>query len=256
MFFQGNRSDEIGEEVQMPIYKTVLLRKEEIADGTMAFHFEKPGGFAFKAGQFGDFTLINPEETDAEGNTRGFSLASAPYEGDLMFATRMRDTAFKRVLKTMEVGTAVSLDAPYGSFTLHNNSRIPAVFLTGGIGVTPVRSIVLEAAHDNLPHKIFLFDSNRRPEDAAFLNELMEAQEKNPNYKFVGTMTEMEKSSRNWDGETGYITKPMLVKYIGDLTLPIYYIAGPAAMVAAMRKTLNEAGVDDDNIRTEEFSGY
>src|SRR6185369_4376998 len=83
----------------MPIYKTVLRRKEEIADGTMAFHFEKPGGFVFKAGQFGDFTLINPGETDAEGNIRGFSLASAPYEADLMFATRMRDTAFKRVLK-------------------------------------------------------------------------------------------------------------------------------------------------------------
>jgi ferredoxin-NADP reductase len=156
----------------------------------------------------------------------------------------------------MKIGTEVSLDAPYGSFTLHNNPRIPAVFLTGGIGVTPVRSIVLQAAHDNLPHKIFLFDSNRRPEDAAFLGQLMEAQEKNPNYTFVGTMTEMEKSSQKWVGETGYFTKPMLVEYIGDLTLPIYYIAGPAAMVTAMRKTLNEAEVDDDNIRTEEFSGY
>ena len=240
----------------MPIYKTRLQRREEIADGTMAFHLEKPGGFVFKAGQFGDYTLINPVETDAEGNTRGFSLASAPYEDNLMFATRMRDTAFKRVLKTMEIGTEVSLDAPYGSFNLHNNPTVPAVFLTGGIGVTPVRSIVLQAAHDNLPHKIFLFDSNRRPEDAAFLDELMKAQEKNPNYTFVGTMTEMETSDTKWDGETGYITKAMLEKHIGDLTLPIYYLAGPASMVAAMRKTLNEAGVDDDNMRTEEFSGY
>ena len=240
----------------MPIYKTILRRKEKIADGTMAFHFEKPGGFAFKAGQFGDFTLINPVDTDTEGNTRGFSLASAPYEDILMFATRMRDTAFKRVLNTIEIGTEVSLDAPYGSFTLHNNLRIPAVFLTGGIGVTPVRSIVLQAAHDNLPHKIFLFYSNRRPEDAAFLHELMEIQEKNPNYTFIGTMTEMEKSDRKWNGETGYINKAMLEKHVGDLTLPIYYVAGPASMVTAMRRTLNEAGVDDDNIRTEEFSGY
>ena len=240
----------------MPIYKTKLKSKEEIADGTMAFYFEKPGGFAFKAGQFGDYTLLNPSETDAEGNTRGFSLASAPYEADLIFATRMRDTAFKRVLKTMEVGTEITLDAPYGSFTLHNNAKIPAVFLTGGIGVTPVRSIVLQAAHDNLPHKIFLFDSNRRPEDSAFLDELTNAQLQNPDYTFVGTMTEMEKSAQNWDGETGYITKAMLEKYVGDLTLPIYYLAGPASMVTAMRKTLNEAGVDDDNIRTEEFSGY
>jgi ferredoxin-NADP reductase len=240
----------------MPIYKTRLKRREEIAAGTMAFHFEKPEGFAFKAGQFGDYTLISPSETDAEGDTRGFSLASAPYEDDLMFATRMRDTAFKRVLKEMEIGTEITLDAPYGSFTLHNNTRIPAVFVTGGIGVTPVRSIVLQAAHDNLPHKIFLFDSNRKPEDAAFLDELTEAQKKNPNYTFVGAMTEMENSAQKWDGETGYITRAMLVKYIGDLTLPIYYVAGPPSMVTAMRKILNEAGVDDDNIRTEEFSGY
>jgi ferredoxin-NADP reductase len=91
-----------------------IAKKRGIADGTMAFHFEKPEGFVFKAGQFGDFTLIDPIETDAEGDIRGFSLASAPYEADLMFATRMRDTAFKRVLKTMEIGTEVSLDAPYG----------------------------------------------------------------------------------------------------------------------------------------------
>ncbi len=240
----------------MPIYKTKLKSREEIADGTMAFRFEKPEGFAYKAGQFGDYTLINPSETDAEGNTRGFSLASAPYEGDLMLATRMRDTAFKRVLRRMEIGTELSLDAPYGSFTLHNNTRIPAVFLTGGIGVTPVRSIVLQAAHDNLPHKIFLFDSNRRPEDSAFVDELTETQKKNPNYTFVGTMTDMQNSAQEWDGETGYISKAMLVKYVGDLTLPIYYVAGPQAMVTAMRKTLNEAGVDDDNLRTEEFSGY
>jgi ferredoxin-NADP reductase len=125
----------------MSIYKTRLKSRQEIAAGTMAFHFEKPEGFAYKAGQFADYTLITPPETDAEGNTRGFSLASAPYEDDLMLATRMRDTAFKRVLKNMEHGTELTLDAPYGSFTLHNNTQIPAVFLTGGIGVTPVTTM-------------------------------------------------------------------------------------------------------------------
>ncbi len=240
----------------MPVYKTKLQRSEEIADGTMAFQLEKPAGFFFKAGQFGDFTLIDPVETDGEGNTRGFSLAGAPYEDDLMFATRMRDTAFKRVLRTLEVGTEIRLEAPYGSFTLHNNPSIPAVFLTGGIGVTPVRSIVLQAAHDHLPHKIFLFDSNRRPEDAGFLAELIELQEKNPNYTFIPTMTEMQNSARKWDGETGYITEAMIEKQVGDLTRPIYYLAGPVSMVTAMRKTLTGVGIDDDNIRTEEFSGY
>ncbi len=222
----------------------------------MAFHFEKPEGFVYKAGQFADYTLINPSETDAEGNIRGFSLSSAPYEDFLMFATRMRDTAFKRVLKTMELGTELTLDAPYGSFTIHNNASLPAVFLTGGIGVTPARSIVLQAAHDNLPHKIFLFDSNNRPEDAAFLDELTEAQNQNPNYTFIGTMTQIEKSTRAWHGETGHINKEMLAKYITDLTSPIYYIVGPPAMVDALRNVLNDAGVNTDNIRTEEFTGY
>jgi ferredoxin-NADP reductase len=240
----------------MAICKVKLKRRQEIASGTMAFHFEKPEGFAYKAGQFGDFTIANPPETDAEGNTRGFSLASAPYEGDLMVATRMRDTAFKRVLKTMDLGTELSLDAPYGSFTLHDDARIPAVFLSGGIGVTPVRSIVLQATHDKLPHKIVLFDSNRRPEDSAFLDELTEAQKENPNFTLVGTMTEMGKSSTAWSGETGFITDAMLMKSIGDLNLPIYYLSGPRAMVAAMRKILNDSGVKDDKIRTEEFTGY
>lgn len=240
----------------MPIYKVKLKFNREIADGTMAFHFEKPAGFAYKAGQSADCTLINPTETDAEGNTRALSLASAPYEDDLMLATRMRDTAFKRVLKSMEPGTELTLDAPHGSFTLHNNVNIPAVFLTGGIGVTPVRSIVLQAIHDHVPHRILVLYSNRRPEDAAFLDELAVSRKTNPNYTFVGTMTQMEESNREWHGETGFINKAMLMKYIDDLTLPIYYIDGPPAMVNAMRKILGEAGVDDDNIRTEEFSGY
>src|SRR5665213_2096041 len=127
------------------IYQVKLKSRQEIAAETMAFYFEKPEGFAYKAGQYVDYTLINPPETDAEGNTRGFSLASAPYESDLMSATRMRDTAFKRVLKALALGAEFTLDAPGGSFTLHNNAAIPAVFVTGGIGVTPVRSIVLQA---------------------------------------------------------------------------------------------------------------
>jgi ferredoxin-NADP reductase len=240
----------------MAIYTVKLKSRQEIAFETMAFHFEKPDGFAYKAGQWGDFTLLDPPETDAEGNTRGFSFVSAPYESDLTVATRMRDTAFKRILKTIELGSELAMDAPGGSLALHDDARIPAVFLSGGIGVTPVRSIVLQATHDHLPHKIFLFDSNRRPEDAAFLGEFTDAQKKNPNFTLVATMTEIEKSGKAWRGETGFVTKAMLMKFIDDFTLPIYYISGPRAMVVAMRKVLNESGVKDSKIRTEEFSGY
>lgn len=240
----------------MSVYKVKLMEKREVAEGTMAFHFEKPEGFVYKAGQFADCTLINPAETDAEGNTRAFSFSSAPFEDGLMFATRMRDTAFKRELKNMQPGTEVSLNAPHGSFTLHDDANVPAVFLTGGIGVTPVRSIILQAMHDNVPHRILVFYSNKRPEDAAFLDELMKSSNTNANYTFVGTMTEMDKSGGEWRGETGFIDQAMLQKYMDDLTLPIYYVDGPPAMVKAMRQILSEVGVDKGNIRTEEFAGY
>lgn len=254
--FVGYNYNMSKEDLTMPVYTVKLVSREEVADGTMAFYFEKPQGFTHKAGQYADLTLINPSETDSEGNIRTFTLANAPYEDALMFATRMRDSAFKRVLKTMPLGTEITLDAPHGSFTLHNKDNVPAVFLTGGIGLTPARSIILQAARDKLAHKIFLFDSNKRPEDAVFLDELLDAQKTNPNYTFVGTMTQMDKSNCAWEGETGFINEDMLLKYIDDLTVPIYYLAGPRAMVHAMLEMLMKAGVDDDNIRTEEFSGY
>jgi len=238
------------------MFNVKLLRKEEIATDTMTFYFEKPEGFIYKAGQYGDLTLIDPPETDSGGDTRTFTMASAPGENHLMFATRMRDTAFKRVLRSMDPGTEIKLEAAYGSFTLHNNADISAVFLVGGIGVTPVRSIVVQAAQDRLSHTLHVFYANNTPEDSAYLSELMAAGERIPNYSFIGTMAEMEKSSATWSGETGFITGAMLGKHINDLALPIYYIVGPPGMVRAMREILNEASVNEDNIRTEEFSGY
>lgn len=233
-----------------------LLRSEEVAEGTMAFHFEKPAGFEYATGQSVDLTLIAPRETDAEGNTRAFSIASAPHEKELMIATRMRDTAFKRVLRTLPVGSAVEVDGPFGSFTLHNDTARPAVFLTGGIGITPVRAILLDASARKLPHDITVLYSNRRPEDAAFLEELERVVKDIPHAKFVATMTGMDTSAKAWSGRTGYIDARMISETTPERSRAIFYLDGPPAMVAAMRKALQELAIDSDNIRTEEFPGY
>jgi ferredoxin-NADP reductase len=237
-------------------YEIKLKSRKEVAAGTMAFHFEKPAGFTFLPGQAGDFTLPNPPETDKEGNKRSFSLACAPYEDDLIIATRMRDTAFKRSLKAIPFGTELSLEAPWGELTLHKKHATPAVFLTGGIGITPIRSIVLEATRTKLAQKLLLFYSNRRPEDAAFLDDLTQAQKENSHFNFITTMTEPEKSSQPWKGKTGPIDKAMLETLIDDLNVPIYYICGPPEMVSAMHKMLKDAGIKSPHIRTEDFDGY
>ena len=244
------------EEIPVSPYASRLLNRVEVAEGTIAFHFEKPTGFDFKPGQSADLTLPNPPETDAEGNVRTFSIASAPFEDQLMFATRMRDTAFKRALKKMPLGTVVKMDSAMGSFTLHKNSAKPAVFLAGGIGVTPFSSIVRQADHDRAPHKLYLFYSNRRPEDAPFVEVLQNLEKTNPQFRFIATMTEMRRSKKNWNGETGRIDQEMLSKYLNDLRGPIYYVAGPPALVSGMRKMLVASGVDEDDIRSDEVSGY
>src|SRR5580658_8323501 len=120
----------------MPAHTVKLLRREEVAEGTMSFHFDKPPDFQFKPGQYLDCSLIDPPESDDEGNIRSFSIASAPAEENLMVATRMRDTAFKRVLKRMPLGSQLKIDGPLGSFTLHSTTSRSAVFLAGGIGIT------------------------------------------------------------------------------------------------------------------------
>ncbi len=240
----------------MSEFKVKLVSRKEVAEGTMSFHFQKPPEFQFKAGQYADLTLLDPPETDQEGNIRTFSIASAPFETALMFATRIRGSAFKRILKSLPIGSEISLAGPMGSFTLHNNPKKPGIFLAGGIGITPFLSIILQAVKDKLPHQLCLFYSNRRPEDAPFVGLLREAEEANPNFQFIPTMTDMAKSRREWNGETGLIDRNMLTRHLPSLRGPIYYTAGPPAMVDAMRKMLIEAGADEDDIRSEEFGGY
>lgn len=239
-----------------PTFSTKLKNREDVAERTMAFHFYKPAAFAFTPGQFIDINLLHPAETDTAGNTRGFSISSAPYQETIMVTTRLRDTAFKRVLKTMPLGTEVNIEGPFGNLRLHNAVERTAVFLAGGIGITPFRSILLDATHRKLPHRIFLFFSNHRPEDAPFLDELQILEKRNTNYNFIPTMTKMEKSNRSWSGERGFINEKMLDRHLKNAPSPIYYIAGPPGMVNALHATLQQAGIDDDDIRTEEFAGY
>lgn len=246
-----------------PVYSLKLAGRSEVAERTLEFRFEKPPGLTFKAGQFMDLTLVDPSESDAEGNTRGFSINSAPDDPDLRFTTRLRDTAFKRVLQRIPLGTEMRVEGPFGNLTLHNDTSRPAILLAGGIGITPFRSMVRRAAHEKLPHRIILFYANRRPEDAPFLDELRALAQANPNFTFVPTITQMGSSRQHWQGETGRIDDAMIMRHLqprnttaNNPARPIYYIAGPPRMVAALHTMLNEAGIDDDEIRIEDFTGY
>jgi ferredoxin-NADP reductase len=240
----------------MPKFDTTLKSGETVAEGTMAFHLAKPAGFVFKPGQSMNVSLVDPTETDAKGNARTFSIVSAPHENELVIATRMRDTAFKRVLRAMPAGGRVGLRGPAGLFTLDPADSRPAVFLAGGIGVTPFVSMLRDAAHSAPARDLWLFYSNRRPEDSAFLDELVALPGRNPRLHFVGTMVEMDKSSRPWAGERGFLDRALLERHLKKLAGNVFYVAGPPGLVDAMQKMLVGAGVAEDAIHTDEFIGY
>jgi len=128
------------------------------------------------------------------------------------------------------------------------------VFLTGGIGITPIRSILQWATQERLPHKLYLFYSNREAEDAAFIEEFESMTAQNPNFTLIPTVTGHK--TLTWPYEKGHINRQMLTRYLLGLNGPIYYIAGPSGMVTAMTDLLTSSGVSDDDMRTEEFGDY
>jgi len=233
-----------------------LQRREEVAHGTMAFHFDKPAGFSFRPGQAIDLILTDPAVAGKEGERHAFSIVSAPHEGELVVATRMRNSAYKNALARLPVGALAQVDGPFGSLTLHNKQDRAAVLIAGGIGITPFMSMLRHATHSALQQRLVLLYSNRRPEDAAFLSELQRLEGENRNFRLVATMTQMGESRLPWMGQTGVIDEALLKRIGAELPAPIYYVAGPPAMVGSLRDALERAGVDGDDIRSEEFHGY
>jgi ferredoxin-NADP reductase len=223
-------------------HEVTLLGREEVALGTMAFRLSRPADFDFKAGQSATVALLEPP---AEPNSaqRIFSLASAPFESDLMVATRMRDaSAFKQALKHLPMGSRLKLRGPRGAMTLHHDASRPALFIAGGIGITPFMSMLRQAAHEPA-RPLHLLYSNRRPQDAAFLGELQ-------------AMRHLKLTARMTDAE-GFVDEAAVRRFAGDAApAPVYYLAGPPAMVNAMKGILRTAGVADADVRSEQFYGY
>jgi ferredoxin-NADP reductase len=225
-----------------------LIKKEEVADGTFAFLFERPRRFEFIPGQFVEVTLEEASPTDP---FRSFSIASAPCEEHLMIATRIRDSAFKQALSSMAPGAEVQIDGPYGRFGLRGDAGCH-VLISGGIGVTPFRSIVVQAANERTRGSMVLFHANRDLEGAPFHQEMTGLSAGGFGFQFVPTVT---RPSEGWLGETGYVDASMLSRYL-DLSSAMYYISGPEAMVKSTRDMLLKIPVASDRIVTEAFEGY
>ena len=258
-----------------PQFELELLEKIKV-EGTdvMSFKFSKQDNQVeedktpllsdYTAGQFAFFD-IGGVNNDPKGPIRHFTISSSPTENFIMFTTRIRDSPYKKRLSTLEDGTKVKVRGPEGQFVLHDDYSKPAVFLSGGIGVTPFRSMIKYATDKQLPLKIVMFDSNRDPDNILFKKEFDDWTTLNKNLKIIYTVSEDkhdddQSTVRNgWKGEYGRINKAMILKYLDNTLLDnsIFYICGPPSMLKAMQSLLQEElKISKEKIKVEEFTGY
>ena len=212
------------------------------------------------AGQFAFFD-IGGVYNDPKGPIRHFTLSSSPTEDFIMLSTRIRESPYKKKLASLVEGAKVKVKGPQGKFTMKDDYSKSAILLSGGIGVTPFRSMIRYATDKNLPIKIVMFDSNRNLENVLFKSDFDDCVNRNKNLRIIYTITEEENDqpvSDDWKGEKGRIDKSMLMKYLRDdeLTNSLFYICGPPAMVEAMRNLLQSIQIPKEQIKVEEFTGY
>jgi len=232
-------------------YDIALRAKREIAVDTWLFLFDKPGGFAYRAGQHARMKL--------RGEYRFWSFASAPYEDGLAFAVRMRESRFKQALKALPRGAKVRIEMlpgpPRGAFWLAADAERPAVFLCGGIGVVPAVSMVKQALHDGSARRLVLIHACRRVGDAPFLDELRALADVHDNFTYVPTFTGPEPADR-WEGETGRIDADTIARRVPDIAESDIYVAGLHGMVRDVRAVLIGMGVPDTAVMAEDFGAF
>jgi ferredoxin-NADP reductase len=232
-----------------------IKEKREVAKGTLLVTFDLLGEEVdFAPGQYFFVTLPDVGYQDDKGLRRHITVVTSPNEkGVLGFATRMRDSAFKRSLGELPVGAEVDVESPKGNFVLPENTSRPLVFVAGGIGITVFRSMLRYIREERLPYRVTLVYSNRDRESTPFLDELRELEQELPNLRLVLTMTQ----DPGWEGETRKIDSQFFADYLGeDLNEYTFLVAGPPAMTGGMQEALASAGVREENVIAERYSGY
>lgn len=217
-----------------------------------SFRFKAGEDLNFKPGQY-FFVTIN---TGDEKQTKHFSFSNSPTEkGYVEFTKRITESPYSMALDRLKVGDWAHLRMPYGSFTFEGEYERIA-FLSGGIGITPLRSICKYIADRGLPTDAVLLYGNNTEDDIIFRQDLDRMESVNKSFKAIYTLISPDKNA-NWQGRTGYIDAKMIKEEIPDFGERIFYICGPPKMVRALTGILrNDLRLQEDRVKLENFSGY
>ncbi len=234
-------------------FDTEVLDVIQRTHDVKSFRFRTGEDAKFKPGQFFFITI----KVNAEEKKKHFSFSNSPTEkGYLEFTKRITDSEFSRALDRLKIGDWARIKMPYGSFVLGGgNERI--VFLSGGIGITPIRSICKFVSDTGLPTDIVLLYGNHKQEDIIFRQDLDRMGSTNKNIRIVYTLTSPDIDRQAWSGRAGYIDDEMIKQEIRDYNERTFYICGPPGMVEGLTDILkNKLSIQENKIKTENFAGY
>ncbi len=223
--------------------KLKLVRKEKVVGDVTSFIFEPEQPLEWKPGQYMHYLLPHENEDD-RGHERWFTNSAAPFEGHVMISTRIIDesSSFKKALNALNPGDEIETDGPEGDFTVDDENR-NYIFVAGGIGITPFRSILYDAYNKGINLKVKLLYATRNY-DIPFKDELEQFAANDPSMSIEYVV------------DPNIINKDILKARIDEVDNPYVYVSGPEPMVKAIAEQLAELGMAKENIKTDDFPGY
>lgn len=224
--------------------KLQLIEKKQETPDVISFFFTPSEPLSWKAGQYFHYVLHH-EPTDDRGSDRWFTNSAAPYENHVRLTTRITPetgSSFKKKLVTLEPGKNIEISVVEGDFTVDDPSQ-EHVFIAGGIGVTPFRSILLQLDHDKAPINVTLLYANR-DQNVVYKDEFEAIAQKHPNFNI------------HYIFSPERIDEQKIRALIPDLQKPIFYVSGPEPMVDALGETLKQMDIPEEHIKQDWFPGY
>lgn len=233
----------------------VFKGKSQIANGIYEFIFISSSKFAFIPGQYMEWTLGH-HRPDSRGVRRYFTIASSPTEENLKLGVRvenLKGSSFKKSLLNLTLGQKIYAGSLSGDFTLPKDKNEKLVFIAGGIGITPFRSMAKYMVDKKEKRDIILFFSNSEPESFVY-NDIFNSAKQN-GLKTIYVLTKNYENI-NWDGYRGRLTPEIIKKEVPQFLERTYYLSGPIAMVDSYKKLLQKLGIKPQKIITDYFPGY
>jgi ferredoxin-NADP reductase len=230
-------------------FQTEVTKTLQRTADVKSVRFFRPNSFEYKPGQWMNVTI----QTKKQKLRKHFTMSSSPTEKNFIELTKkLTGHPFANALDALEPGDKVEIDAPYGEFILDEKASKIGM-LSGGIGITPLRSMCKYATDQKLENSIILLYGNNTVKDIAFRKEFEELQKVNSNLNVVHTLA---KPPSSWNGYSGYIDAEIIRQEIPDYQKRQFYTCGPPSMVDAMQKLLEELKIPKSQMKTENFAGY